>query len=361
MIDPLARRFYNQLAERPQRAIYGRDAYCLGSTVGSVRARNEDVAAVLSVRYAAGWNHDFDVAIVCDGMGGMAEGREAALIAASIFMARCARASRYLPSRDKLMSAVQAAQVEVHNKLGGRGGTTLSAAYIDRSAAAWFAHVGDTRVFAVANKAAHQVSRSDTMGALLNRGEGSPDGGRLIQFVGMDDEVQPQIESIALPDTAGILITSDGAHSVPKDVWDTVCFHAKSGTDLVRKLLNVADALGGLDNATALYVPAYISEDPSPDDGPGMTIGLLSLAGEREIWIPNGADNEAKPGVQRPISQPQPEPQQVDPTPPPQKRKAQPKRKRSAKPKREADGASMLPLEDSGEMAKLDFSDEVEG
>jgi serine/threonine protein phosphatase PrpC len=334
-----------------------------------VRSRNEDVAAVLSVRYAANWNRDFDVAIVCDGMGGMADGREAALLAASIFLARCARVSRNAPARDKLISSVLTAQSEVQQRLRGRGGTTLSAVYTDRDSNAWFAHVGDTRVFSVTNGSTLQVSRSDTVGALLNRIDETPESSRLIQFVGMDDEIQPQIDCIMTSEASGLLITSDGAHGVTKDVWDTVCLHAKSGSDLVRKLLNVADAFGGLDNATALYIPPRVSDEPSPDDGPGMTIRLISLAGEREIWVSNGADNEVRPPIVRSVQQSQVPPEHHGQEGSTKKRKGGAKSypkggakpKRAPKPKREQPEPGMLPLEDSAETAKLDFSDEVEG
>jgi hypothetical protein len=175
----------------------------------------------------------------------------------------------------------------------------------------------------------------------------------------MDEDLQPQIEKIPNPDADGVLITSDGAHTLTKDAWDTICLHSKNGSDLVRKLLNVADAFGGLDNATALFLPARLTETPSPDDGPGMTITLLSLSAESEIWIPNGSDQDARQNGHRSAEAQMPPPT-VEKEPQIAK-KGPSKRKRPAKPKRDRSAADMLPLEDSVETAKLDFPDDVEG
>lgn len=355
LLNPLARRFHSQLSERPARAISNRDAYCLGSTVGSVRQRNEDIGAVLSVRYANGLR-DFDVAVVCDGLGGMLDGREAALIAASTFLAACAQAGTHVPPPSRLQNAITTAHREVQQRLNGRGGTTLSAALVARDGNAWFVHVGDTRVFTIGGNSAKLVSRSDTMGAILNRDVGSPDAARLIQYVGVDDEIEPQIAKLDIAAGGGVLITSDGAHSVPNSVWDAVVFNAKNGNDLVRKLLNLADALGGLDNATALYIPLLASDGQSDVEGGASMISLFTLSGECEIWMIHDSPAAERAVVRQVIPSEQPQ-RLARESFPISKKKSMSKKKISAKSKQDA---GMLPLDDPAEIGKLDFPNEVE-
>ncbi len=59
----------------------------IGSSVGQVRQRNEDCCLVVRASYGNSGRGNFTVAVVCDGLGGMSQGRPAAILAASAFVA----------------------------------------------------------------------------------------------------------------------------------------------------------------------------------------------------------------------------------------------------------------------------------
>lgn len=340
------------------------ELYAVGSIIGSVRSRNEDVGALAVIRHGGGSSRDFTVALVCDGMGGMSDGREAALTAASSFLSAILRIDRTSGVRRALNLALNAAQRAVYDELRGSGGTTLSAVYMDASSEAWFVHVGDSRIYELrANSEPRQISRDDTIGAALQRQQDNrPDNNRLIQFVGLDGELDPQLLPIEKNSVSGFLLTSDGAHSPPPEILATIAKHSKSGPELVRKLLNVADALGGRDNATAVHIPASMevpaskrSDGPANDD---VIASILCSSGQHDIWFAEPVFRNALSRV--PASELHNE---RNPKPfgdPPAKNKA-PKKPKQSKAKNNAPAADELPLGVDKPIAKLDFSDDGDG
>lgn len=284
MIDPLTRKLHEILQTRQRRAIEARDPYAVGSSVGSVRSRNEDTGLICRVRFSDR-RRDYDLAVVCDGMGGMQGGRAAALIAAATFT------SRYISLEgrrvdERLRNSVMTAQARVLETLRGNGGTTLSGVVVQRTAQPWTVHVGDSRIYMLAQDDLSQLTSDQTLGALLKGGEGRPDAHRLVQFVGMDDELEPQISTTAATPSSGFLLTSDGAHGAPHDILRRVARHARDGSDAIRRLLSLADLLGGVDNATGIYLPSVL-EDETTDAPFGMSISILTAAGDHDIWMPS--------------------------------------------------------------------------
>lgn len=239
------------------KAIRSHRGIAIGSSVGLVRKRNEDRCLVARASYANGSRVNFTVAVVCDGLGGMAQGREAAILAASAFTAQlfCSPA---ISGKERLSRAVAYANAEVYHRLRGDGGTTLSAVVSFQHAHAILCHVGDSRIYGVSSeRTLEQLSRDDTINALLNRREGeadAPKDSRLLQFVGMGDEMEPQIVSIPTQ-FRSILLTSDGAHDVPHSILQRVVSSAGGASDLIRNLLTLSHMLGGRDNASAILIP----------------------------------------------------------------------------------------------------------
>ncbi|MBY5406496.1 PP2C family protein-serine/threonine phosphatase [Rhizobium leguminosarum] len=362
MNDILYDRIFNLLAGRQSRAVESMDLSAVGSIVGSVRNRNEDVAAVINVRHGSEPSKDFMLGLVCDGMGGMSDGREAALIAASSFVAAVLRNIRFSGPKHGLAVSLASAQRAVFNELRGSGGTTLSAAYVDQSPQAWLTHVGDSRIYAInSSNELRQITRDDTIGAALQREhENRPDNNRLIQFVGLDGELDPQLHSFDRGSLNGLLVTSDGAHSTPPEVLSTIARHSKTGLELVRKMLNVADALGGLDNATAVHIPCASTGadarqgDHRQDDD--VVVTILCSSGQHDIWLAPTQRVET-PSSRLPVSSYQK----------PDNRRgagaAAPENKRAKKPKSPRQSAKNrpqdeLPLPLEKPVAKLDFSDD---
>ena len=91
-----------------------------------------------------------------------------------------------------------------------------------------------------------------------------------------------------------LLLTSDGAHDVPKDIFRYLTTTAKSSFDVVDKLLTLAELLGGRDNATVIALPRIVSPtlpDLARGSDFGMIFRLLSPFDELEIWIPATSDH----------------------------------------------------------------------
>ena len=194
--------------------------------------------------------------MVCDGLGGMSHGREAAILAASAFVTHLFSAPA-IGWEKRLSHAIAYANSQVYRLLRGGGGTTLSAV-ISSNNGAMLCHVGDSRIYGVMpNRSTEQLSRDDTINAVLKRQEGEVEAtkdSRLLQFVGMGEEMEAQI-AVVPSEFFAVLLTSDGAHDVPHSVFQRVINGAAGGSDLVRKLLTLSDIVGGRDNASAVLLP----------------------------------------------------------------------------------------------------------
>lgn len=258
MIERIRNRLAAALDEQgAAKAIRTHSNVAVGSSVGLVRKRNEDCCLVVRGSYAKTNRGEFTAAIVCDGLGGMSQGREAAALAASAFAAHlfCSTTPGW---EVRLSRAIAYANHEVYRHLQGDGGTTLSAVVVPAEGEAILCHVGDSRIYGLSpERILEQLSRDDTINALLNKGDREADAAkdsRLLQFVGMGDEMEAQIAPIA-HHVRSILITSDGAHDIPSSVLQRMVSAAAGGNDLVRKLLTLSDMLGGRDNASAILLP----------------------------------------------------------------------------------------------------------
>jgi PPM family protein phosphatase len=277
----LIERIQNRLARALEaqgsgRVIRAHSGAAIGSSVGLVRKRNEDCCLVARASYAHGGRANFTIAMVCDGLGGMSQGREAAILAASAFTAHlfCAHA---IGCERRLYQAIAYANSQVYQRLHGDGGTTLSAV-ISSHDGAMFCHVGDSRIYAVMpDRALEQLSRDDTINALLKRQEGeaeAPKDSRLLQFVGMGDEMEAQIAAVP-GHCRSVLVTSDGAHDVPHSLFQRVVSAAAGGNDLIRKLLALADMTGGRDNASAILLSIGSEAELYDESGENELLAIL--------------------------------------------------------------------------------------
>lgn len=170
MIDRIQSRLARALKlQGAANAIRTHSGTALGSNIGLVRKRNEDCCLVARASYATGSSASFTVAVVCDGLGGMSEGREAAILAASAFTSKLFCTSAF-DLKERLHRAVAYANAEVYRALRGSGGTTLSAVISSPHSGAMLCHVGDSRIYGISpDRALEQLSRDDTINALLNK------------------------------------------------------------------------------------------------------------------------------------------------------------------------------------------------
>ncbi|MBR0651594.1 hypothetical protein GXW78_18130 [Roseomonas terrae] len=376
MIERIQNRLAKALeAQGSAKVVRTQSGAAIGSSVGLVRKRNEDCCLVVRASYPHGGRANFTIAMVCDGLGGMSQGREAAILAASAFTAHlfCIAATSCEAS---ISRAISYANTQVYGQLRGDGGTTLSAV-ISSHSGAMFCHVGDSRIYGVMpDRALEQLSRDDTINAALKRREaeaGAPKDSRLLQFVGMGDEMEAQIAGVPVH-CRSVLLTSDGAHDVPHSVFQRVVSAAAGGSDLIRKLLTLADMTGGRDNASAILLPIGTETEFYEDSGehellvvlPNDTMAIY-IAGP-DAWERSDNRGHSPPNhpvreTSRPleearapasIDRSEPEPKVLPPKSKGTATKARRPRRSAARPK--TDAAERLPLDEPGNKVDVKFS-----
>ncbi|MBZ9747238.1 protein phosphatase 2C domain-containing protein [Mesorhizobium sp. CO1-1-7] len=256
----------------------------IGTVKGPLRDDNQDrvVAAYISPQSGKA----LLVAIVCDGMGGMADGGRAATLAASTFISCLALSTGGKPSAKTLVDAVRQSDRAVFEALKGEGGTTLTAIVMIEPASGWIAHVGDSRAYdANSEFAIEQLTRDDTIAGLVGGEEADEKSrdNRLLQFVGQGGDLEAHI--IPLKGMGRrFLLASDGVHGMGKKVLQAIASNSSSAADLVRKIVFVSDATGVDDNASA--VALSIDDFVVPPSYPsGVALTLWSATNKLEIWL----------------------------------------------------------------------------
>lgn len=239
--------------------------FAIGTDTGLLRDGNEDSARVVP---------ELDLFVVADGMGGHVGGEVASRVAADSFAEVVAAQADAKLVRDQppvLERAILSANDSVMREGATRGlfgmGTTLTAARVTRRTGT-FAHVGDSRAYLLEPGKLRQLSRDHTLVAglvelgTLTREQAAehPERHMLIQAIGTDYEIQPDVFQQRLPRKGRILLCSDGLHDqVPEPEILRLGEHADL-EHAVADLVSAANAAGGIDNVTVVLVD--ISVEP---------------------------------------------------------------------------------------------------
>lgn len=227
----------------------------------------------------------FLIAVVCDGMGGMAQGAEAAGCAASEFVAYFA-AGHKKPLIQLLKDAVSRANQEVYQRFEGSGGTTLSAVVVMDTGEAAVGHVGDSRLYEGSpNQQLNLLTRDDTIGGQI-RSSVDEDllDNRLLQFVGVGGQIEPHIFRVPIGLGSTFLLTTDGAHSIGKKALEGISKNSSSTVELVRKIIFVAEAIGVEDNSSAVAI-SVSQISPLPNFSSGAELTIWSPSDKLEMWL----------------------------------------------------------------------------
>lgn len=205
------------------------------------------------------------VAVVADGMGGLAHGANASKVAARSFVESFAnRALDGAHVRDALWMAIEAANRAVHrlaveNGAAGEVGTTLSAVVIGDEGLHWIA-AGDSRIYLSRRGQLSQVNvdHSAIRKAMLDPGIGFEGGRNVItSYLGLEEipEVDQSQRSLPVLDGDRVLVCSDGSYEGLEDV--EIQRFVERGPEV--DVDGLADAVMGLgrpnqDNLTAVGV-----------------------------------------------------------------------------------------------------------
>lgn len=180
------------------------------------RKEQQDASLVL-----IGANAQSLLAVVADGAGGHAGGREAAIQVTEVARRLFHRAGGILGApRDELTALCR----ESHDAINGLGAnpksaprSTVVALYVHGDQA-WWAHVGDSRIYRFRKGSLAERSRDHTMAQiLLEQGEISdeqvgshPDRIKLLKALGGEDEPKPSLGSCSVENGDKFLLCTDG-------------------------------------------------------------------------------------------------------------------------------------------------------
>jgi PPM family protein phosphatase len=316
--DQLQRRVQSFLTNVPSaRAVHnaGKSAF-LGTSVGAVRERNEDRAIVVRACYVREPERDFVLAALSDGMGGLENGEDAAVVTLSTFVARTIRIARVAPDRRLYMAAMDANDA-VYQLYRGRGGATLSAVLVERRFGSTGVNVGDSRIHLLRDTSSvEQLSRDDTLGEFVRDRAGFnaiDRTGSLIQHIGIGEGLEPHIIHADVRNgKSHFLLTSDGIHR-NKKLFNVVIRETASPHQLVDRLLLLAELLGGQDNATAIVLPDLVESDHNQSFEFALSLQFFSPFKEAELWITEISDRSERNQIAHAVQHP-PEEHSLEPT-----------------------------------------------
>jgi len=301
--DTLQRRIARLIREvKTARSFNGSAEICIGTSIGAVRNDNEDRAVIVFAGYPNSPDRSFALGVLCDGMGGLASGDEAAVLGLSVFTSRVLRTPRLSPA-ERLRTAVWAANDAVYRQFRGRSGATLSAIFVARSGDLWGTNVGDSRIYGItAEREPIQLTRDDTLAGFLGSdGRGGENLNRLVQFIGMGEGIEPHIVRPERREFRTILLTSDGIHGSAPEAFTHVVRASANNPELIRRLVALNELMGGRDNGTAVTLPTGL--DGQSDDGEqGLNLTFWSASDRLEVWIPILAEPSRREGVPSALS-----------------------------------------------------------
>jgi len=230
-----------------------------GTTIGEVRKENQDTVAVVHGTGPREQNN-FVLALVCDGIAGLPNGRLAAHFTLSSFVAQLVLEAKPVDS-GSLENILEATNVAVSDALKGDGGATIAGVLIGVSETNAFS-VGDSRVYQLPDHGKpKQITRDDTLAAILMEMGKAPavldDIGvskQLAQYVGQSVPLSPQIISLDLQSENCLLLGTDGLNLVPTSLVSKIVKLSPTRVVAVDRILKLSRWLGGLDNASIVLV-----------------------------------------------------------------------------------------------------------
>ena len=223
---------------------------------GFHRKNNEDRCLVNAL------DNDHAMLAIADGMGGHAAGEIAAQIAMECLgdfnpgdadiiaeiINRIEQAQRSILERSRL-----------NRSLRGMG-TTFTALFLDGMSAFW-AHVGDTRLYHLHEGSLTRITEDHTLpGMLLKKGEISREQARLHPYsnvltrcLGCGERHEPDSGAFDLTEGDIVLLSSDGLHDLMADEQIAAILSAPIPLkDKLDQMVSICLEAGGRDNITAV-------------------------------------------------------------------------------------------------------------
>ncbi|MBX3191301.1 MAG: serine/threonine-protein phosphatase [Labilithrix sp.] len=207
------------------------------------------------------------LAVVCDGMGGHAGGKEASELAVKTIFEIVKAAPAITSPKDALRVAIEEANKRVFsmptNEGGYRPGST-TVALIAHDGGVDIAHVGDSRIYFIHAGAVTQVTKDHSMVQemvdrnIIRADEAAkhPDANKIMRALGISKDVDVDVRAETLSYVAGdvFVLCSDGLSDLvgPAEILDIA--GSRPAAQAAGQLVDLANARGGHDNITALVM-----------------------------------------------------------------------------------------------------------
>jgi PPM family protein phosphatase len=237
------------------------------SDIGRRRSLNEDTVYAQDGLF-----------LVCDGMGGHKAGEVASKLAAeaiALFIRRSAEDpemtwpygfnTKLSYDENRLVTGIKLANRVVFRNAGSSDdytgmGTTVAAAMISpRRAQMTYAHVGDSRIYAIRAGTMQQLTRDDTWANLTGAEGDAADSSLknvLTKALGARDDVDFDVTQWTLQDGDLILLCSDGLTNMVPDerILDIIAARTPDVEAACRDLVAAANEQGGRDNISVILI-----------------------------------------------------------------------------------------------------------
>jgi protein phosphatase len=264
----------------------------LRSDVGLVRSENQDFGTCTTSKEERSSPAGGRLFIVADGMGGHRGGATASRLAAETMKAQ------YLGSEtDDIAAALREAlaranarvftEAQANPDLRGMGTTTSALAVKD--GLAWFAHVGDSRIYLIREDAISQLTDDHSLVASMVRegllttteAENHPRRNVLQRSIGVAEDVEIDVKGpIELRPGDTFVLCSDGLHGVVKqDEMREI--GRKPLRDAADEFVRLALERGAPDNVTVIVARAERASEAGEE-----TVFDKSLEDTQEILVP---------------------------------------------------------------------------
>ncbi len=262
-------------------------AWASETHIGHHRQINEDRYAVFECPLG-------QVFVVCDGMGGHEAGEVAATIAIQAIQETLSQATPDYPPDYWLRRSLNTAHLAVHQApqkgLGSpQMGTTAVVLLLTSQNEAWWAHIGDSRLYLFRNGKLYSLTRDHSLVAWYvesgfitpAQAHRHPESNQLLLSLGGSKDIfLVEAPSIPLSIQSGdlFLLCSDGLSGYVSEAAITqILSSPKPLSEKVRNLVHAALAEGGYDNVTVLLVsPNAQAHKPTPKRLPHV-IGMALL------------------------------------------------------------------------------------
>lgn len=232
--------------------------------IGIMRDNNQDSYTMCELENGA------VLAVVCDGMGGAAEGALASSEAVKVIKERITE--RYHDSmsdisvKSLLVSAVESANKHIYDlsltdeKYEGMGTTVVVA--LAAGTYVYIVHAGDSRAYRITGGEIAQLTRDHSVvQRMLENGEitadevaDHPSKHIITRALGVDNEIRTDFCQENFDDGDVIILCSDGLSNFVSD--DDILRFSQDGNfyGFADKLVNLANKNGGADNITVVAV-----------------------------------------------------------------------------------------------------------